>query len=42
MNLRFYVFVSGVVQGRNEGVSKEVSPRFSCIILGVWVLPLSV
>ena len=38
MNLRFYLFVSGVNQGNGGG---EVSSRFPCVTPGVWELSLS-
>ena len=38
MNLRFYLFVSGVNQG-NEG--REVNSRFPCVNPGVWGLSFS-
>ena len=39
VNQRFYLFVSGVDQGNEEG--DEVSPRSPCVTLVVWELFLS-
>ena len=37
MNLRFYLFVSGVIKRMER---EKVSSRFPCVIPGVWELSL--